>query len=165
VISVQDGDAVGVLGRLAGFRREFYRCLTVRPDALFELTDALLCGDTPVRSLVELSLAGEHRRGHGSLYAALNRGRIDIEALKPQDHLQGRPFMERRGPAPSSLPIPPQRTRVVGGKSGRLILVGWFSAPLYPVDRNYPSLVDGSRAPRSTSYMIFESWSASAPLR
>jgi hypothetical protein len=35
-----------------------------------------------VRSLVELSLAGEHRRGHGSLYAALSRGRIDIEAVK-----------------------------------------------------------------------------------
>ncbi|WP_203823218.1 NF041680 family putative transposase, partial [Paractinoplanes ferrugineus] len=82
MISVHDVDPGGTLGRLAGFRREFHRCLTARSDALFELTDALLCGDTPVRSLVELSLAGEHRRGHGSLYAALNRGRIDIEALK-----------------------------------------------------------------------------------
>ncbi|MEU4480167.1 aldo/keto reductase [Micromonospora sp. NPDC023966] len=35
-----------------------------------------------MRSLVELSLVGEHRRGHGSLYAALNRGRIDIERLR-----------------------------------------------------------------------------------
>jgi hypothetical protein len=82
VISVHDGDPAGAVGRLAGFRREFHRCLTARSDALFELTDALLCGDAPVRSLVELSLSGEHRRGHGSLYAALNRGRIDIEALK-----------------------------------------------------------------------------------
>jgi hypothetical protein len=82
VISVHDVDPADVLGRLAGFRREFHRCLTARPDALFELTDALLCGDGPVRSLVELSLAGEHRRGHGSLYAALNRGRIAVEALK-----------------------------------------------------------------------------------
>ena len=82
MISVHDGVAAGALGRLARFRREFHRCLSARADALFELTDALLCGDTPVRSLVELSLAGEHRRGHGSLYAALNRGRIDIEALK-----------------------------------------------------------------------------------
>ena len=81
VISVHDPGPGGVLG-LAGFRREFYRCLTARADALFEVTDALLCGDTPVRSLVELSLAGEHRRGHGSLYAALNRGRIELEALK-----------------------------------------------------------------------------------
>jgi hypothetical protein len=82
VISVHDGDPVETLGRLARFRREFHRCLTARADALFELTDALLCGDAPVRSLVELSLTGEHRRGHGSLYAALNRGRIDVEALK-----------------------------------------------------------------------------------
>lgn len=82
VISVHDAGRVGVLGRLAGFRREFYRCLSARADALFELTDALLCGDRPVRSLVELSLAGEHRRGHGSLYAGLNRGRIDIARLK-----------------------------------------------------------------------------------
>jgi hypothetical protein len=32
---------------------------------LFELTDALLCADGPVTTLVGLSLAGEHRRGHG----------------------------------------------------------------------------------------------------
>ncbi|WP_306216452.1 transposase, partial [Actinoplanes sp. RD1] len=82
MISVHDVDPAGALGRLAGFRREFHGCLSARADALFELTDALLCGDAPVRSLVELSLAGEHRRGHGSLYAALNRGRIDIAALK-----------------------------------------------------------------------------------
>jgi hypothetical protein len=29
--------------------------------------------DGPLRSLVELSLAGGHRRGHGSVYAALAR--------------------------------------------------------------------------------------------
>jgi hypothetical protein len=82
VISVHEDASAGAVGRLAGFRWEFYRCLTTRSDALFELTDAVLCGDTPVRSLVELSLAGEHRRGHGSLYAALNRGRIDIDRLR-----------------------------------------------------------------------------------
>jgi hypothetical protein len=49
---------------------------------LFELTDAVLCADGPVHSLVELSLVGEHRRGHGSLYAALARGRVDIERLR-----------------------------------------------------------------------------------
>ncbi|SER44864.1 hypothetical protein SAMN04488000_1091, partial [Lentzea albida] len=49
-------------------RQEFYRCLTRRADALFELSDAVLCGDGPVRSIAELSLAGEHRRGHGSGY-------------------------------------------------------------------------------------------------
>lgn len=67
---------------LAGFRRDFYQCLTRRADALFELADAVLCADGPVRSLVELSLVGEHRRGHGSLYAALDHGRIDIDRLR-----------------------------------------------------------------------------------
>lgn len=67
---------------LSGFRREFYRCLSRRADALFELADAVLCGDGPVRSVAELSLAGEHRRGHGSGYAALARGRIDVQRLR-----------------------------------------------------------------------------------
>ncbi len=35
-------------GDLVGFRREFYACLTARADALFELTDAVLCADGPV---------------------------------------------------------------------------------------------------------------------
>jgi hypothetical protein len=52
---------------LSRFRSEFYSCLTRRADALFELADAVLCADGPVRSLVELSLVGEHRRGHGGL--------------------------------------------------------------------------------------------------
>lgn len=42
----------------------------------------MLCADAPVRSLVETPLAGEHRRGHGSLYAALNHGRIEIARLR-----------------------------------------------------------------------------------
>jgi hypothetical protein len=49
---------------------------------LFELADAVLCADGPVRSLVELSLAGEHRRGHGSLYTALACGRLDVARLR-----------------------------------------------------------------------------------
>ena len=65
------------LAQLSCFRGEFYSCLTARSDALFELADAVLCGDGPVRSLAELSLVGEHRRGHGGLYATLARGRID----------------------------------------------------------------------------------------
>ncbi len=39
------------------------------------------CGHT-VPSSVHLSLQASHRRGWGSLYAALDRGRIDIEALR-----------------------------------------------------------------------------------
>ncbi|MFB9605646.1 transposase, partial [Streptomyces roseofulvus] len=70
------------LAELSRFRGEFYSCLTTRSDALFELADAVLCGDGPVRSLAELSLVGEHRRGHGGLYAALAQGRIDAERLR-----------------------------------------------------------------------------------
>ncbi|WP_373295569.1 transposase [Kitasatospora griseola] len=63
---------------LSRFRGVFYDCLTGRRDALFELTDAMLCTDGPVRTLVDLVLAPEHRRGHGALYGALNRGRVDV---------------------------------------------------------------------------------------
>jgi hypothetical protein len=70
------------LAELSCFRREFYSCLTARSDALFELADAMLCSDGPVRSLAELSLVGEHRRGHGGLYAAVARGRVDTGRLR-----------------------------------------------------------------------------------
>jgi hypothetical protein len=64
---------------LREFRAGLYACLTARPDALFELTDAILCADHAVTSLVQLSLVPEFRRGHGALYAALSRGGIDGE--------------------------------------------------------------------------------------
>ena len=69
------------LHTLATFRHSFYECLHPRADALFELTDALLSADG-VPSPVHLSLQASHRRGWGSLYAALWRGRIDAEALR-----------------------------------------------------------------------------------
>ena len=49
---------------------------------MFELTDAPLCTDGPVRTLVGRSLAPEHRRRHGAIYDALNHGRIDVETLR-----------------------------------------------------------------------------------
>ena len=55
---------------------------TARADALFELTDAVLCADGPVKTLVELSLAVEHRRGHGAMYAALDRGWLEPARLR-----------------------------------------------------------------------------------
>ncbi|MEV7526795.1 NF041680 family putative transposase [Streptomyces sp. NPDC091371] len=70
------------LAELSCFRADFYSCLTTRGDELFELTDAVLCADGPVRTLVDLALAPEHRRGHGALYAGLNRGRIDVGRLR-----------------------------------------------------------------------------------
>ena len=83
MISVHHSSATAALGDLSRFRREFYQCLTTRADALFELTDSALCTDGPITSLVELSLATEHRRGHGSLYDGLNSGRIDIARFRP----------------------------------------------------------------------------------
>jgi len=68
--------------RLAAFRRQLYRCLTARADALFELADAVLCADGPVRVLAGLSLVPGHRRGHGAVYDALNAGRADIGRLR-----------------------------------------------------------------------------------
>src|SRR5262245_24772606 len=64
---------------LREFRARLYECLTVRPDALFELADAILCADHAVTSLVQLSLVPEFRRGHGALYDALRDGAIDEE--------------------------------------------------------------------------------------
>jgi hypothetical protein len=68
--------------RLAGFRGELYRCLTARADELFELADAVLCADGPVKTLAGLSLAPEHRRGHGALYDAVSHRRMDIARLR-----------------------------------------------------------------------------------
>jgi DDE superfamily endonuclease len=68
--------------RLAGFRRELYRCFAARADALFELADAVLCADGPVKTLAGLSLAPEHQRGHGALYDAVNCGRVQIARLR-----------------------------------------------------------------------------------
>ena len=82
MIRVRDAVQAGALGELSGFRREFYRCLPARADALFELADAVLCADGPVRTLAGLSLAPEHRRGHGALYDAVSHGRIAISRLR-----------------------------------------------------------------------------------
>jgi hypothetical protein len=67
---------------LQTFRRSLYECFHPRGDALFELTDAILTADSAVPSPVHLSLQSSHRRGWGSLYAALWRGRLDAEALR-----------------------------------------------------------------------------------
>jgi hypothetical protein len=79
---LQSSCRVESLGVLSRFRTDFYCCLTARADALFELADAVLCADGPVKTLVGLSLAPEHRRGHGALYDGINHGRIDIARLR-----------------------------------------------------------------------------------
>ncbi len=67
---------------LRSFRHSFYGCLYRRRDALFELGDAMLAADGAAPSPAHLSLQPAHRRGWGSLYAALDRGRIDADALR-----------------------------------------------------------------------------------
>jgi hypothetical protein len=68
--------------RLAEFRRGWYRCLGPWADALFGLTDAVLCVGGPVCSLPRLSLEPVFGRGHGSAYAALAEGGAGVEALR-----------------------------------------------------------------------------------
>ena len=75
---------------LHDFRRSFYECLHRRRDALFELADAILSADAAAPSPVHLSLEPAHRRGWGSFYAALARGRIEAEVLR--DLLVGHPL-------------------------------------------------------------------------
>jgi hypothetical protein len=65
------------LDGLRTFRHSLYRCFVRRADALFELADALLTAADTVPSPVHLSLVPAHRRGWGSLYAAMSRGRIE----------------------------------------------------------------------------------------
>src|SRR3954451_22191269 len=79
---VDQSVAAAAADRLRAFRSELYGCLGRRADELFELTDAVLCTDGPVSTLVGLCLAPEHRRGHGALYDAVNVGRVDVEGLR-----------------------------------------------------------------------------------
>ena len=77
-----DAASAGPLVVLSRFRLDFHACLTARREEIFELADAVLCADGPVRNLAGLSLAPEHRRGHGALYDAVSHGRISITRLR-----------------------------------------------------------------------------------
>src|ERR671910_285068 len=79
---VHDGLTMEPPDALRAFRRSCYKCFHRRRDALFELADAILTADGTAPSPAHLSLKASHRRGWGSLYAALDRGRIDDEALR-----------------------------------------------------------------------------------
>lgn len=67
--------------KLGAFRKRLHASFGRRADALFELADAILTAGT-VPSPPHLSLAPVHRRGWGSLYAALSRGEIDQDAMR-----------------------------------------------------------------------------------
>src|SRR5689334_20476626 len=79
---LEQSAGVGSLAVLSRFRLDFRRCLAARGDELFELADAVLCADGPVRTLAGLSLVAEHRRGRGALYDAVNHGRVAIGRLR-----------------------------------------------------------------------------------
>ncbi len=69
------------LGALAALRAEVYRAVHACRDALFELIDATACAGA-VPSLAHLSMIPLHRRGHGSVYAAVRHGTIRPERLR-----------------------------------------------------------------------------------
>src|SRR3954468_16929085 len=80
-LTLADGvDQSLITAGLQRFRGELYRCLGRRRDALFELVDALLAAEA-MPSLPHLSLVPTHRRGWGSVYAALAAGEVDAERL------------------------------------------------------------------------------------
>src|ERR671938_270359 len=66
---------------LRPFRSELYGCCVRRAGPPFELVDALLAADS-LPSLLHLSLIPLHRRGWGSVYAALAEGWLDPDALR-----------------------------------------------------------------------------------
>ncbi len=82
VASSNAGKRTALTAALIAFRSDLYACLTGWSDALFELCDAVLCSPSPVASVPSLSLEPVFRRGHGSLYKALARGRIDTDRLR-----------------------------------------------------------------------------------
>lgn len=74
---------------LIHFRQQVYQSFQRAPDALFEVTDALLT-ETAAQSFAELSLSPHFTRRWSSLYAALQDGLIDRTKLR-QALAQGAP--------------------------------------------------------------------------
>jgi hypothetical protein len=161
LISVHDTGTAGALGDLSRFRQEFYQCLTARADTLFELADAVLCAPGPVTSLVELSLAAEHRRGHGALYDSLNQGRIDIgrvpqcyypptdTAWQGRSHRAGHRCQQLVAAGcehqPGAVVLPHTYGR---GKGQAQMIAGWpysFVAALEPGRTSWTAILDAQR--------------------
>ncbi len=69
------------LAVLVALRNWLYRCFGKRAGGMFELTDAILTAG-PQPSPVQLGLEPTHRRGWGSLYAALSHGTVNASALR-----------------------------------------------------------------------------------
>ena len=160
MISVHDAEPGAAVGELTRFRQELYRCLPRRGDVLFELCDAVLCAEGPVTTLVELSLAAEHRRGHGGLYAGLACGRVEIDRLRhtvadtvlPRDR-QGRIVLAVDVSAwlrPDAATCPDRSYCHVSarGKGQAQMIPGWpysFVAALEPGRTSWTALLDAQR--------------------
>ena len=69
------------LGAARAVRSELYGCRGPRADALFDLVDAASCGGA-ADSLPHRSLVPAHRRGHGSVDAALRDGAVDAGRMR-----------------------------------------------------------------------------------
>jgi hypothetical protein len=157
--SLQDTPArVEALSGLSRFRAGLHACFIRRGDALFELADAMLCAQGPVRSPVELSLEPEFRRRHGSVYDALSKGRISSSGLR---HLlaglsaparAGEPLMFAIDTTPHARPdaqYADERTMVqVRGKGGDRWLPGWPCSVLVGIGWGSSSWVDPIEARR-----------------
>jgi DDE superfamily endonuclease len=160
VDSVHDQARAVAPGELSRFRHEFYASLTARADALFELTDAVLCADGPVTSLVDLTLVAEHRRGHGAMYDALNHGRVEPGRLRrtlaslPVPRAAGGRIVLAVDVSPwlrSDAPTSAQRLfcHVHGrGRNQAQLIPGWpysFVAALEPGRTSWTALLDAVR--------------------
>ena len=80
--AVQDGQDGQDRGVLAAFRGDLFGCFGAYRDTLFEVCEAVLCRPDRVHMAAELSLEPECRRGHGAVYKALNRGRVQVARLR-----------------------------------------------------------------------------------
>src|SRR3954467_9942516 len=105
---------------LRGFREEAFACLGRRRGALFGLVDGLRAAES-MPWLPHLSLLPVHRRGWGSVYAALAVGEVDAERLATVLAAQA-----RRGGQPG-LPVDAstRARRHPGGSPGR----GFYYSP------------------------------------
>jgi hypothetical protein len=79
----RNGEEPAALETLRRFRADLYGCRARRADALFELADTLVAGHAVATAPPpHLSLESAFRRGWGSTYGALRRGRIAEEAAR-----------------------------------------------------------------------------------
>src|SRR5882757_9829773 len=127
VIIVHDLAGTAALGRLVEFRQRVYDCLTRRPDAVFDLLDAVTCHGEAVTSLPALSLEPEFRRGHGALYSALADGRVEEAGLR--ELLLGTALLDTRPADTEAADTGPAGTGPTGRDAGPAGSEGvvWFA--------------------------------------